>query len=154
MKTFELIISKSIQSSGATPNRDVQSQKNAKFESEQWRPLSWLFQNQYKARGLHLRCTQRRCEISKKNGKLKSEQWRLLSWLFQNQFKAWGLHPMGAPSVHPMESWNLKKECWTQKRAMKTFKSIISNQFKDQGLVVDGYPLGPHEPKNTFGATR
>jgi hypothetical protein len=37
---------------------------------------------------------------------------------------------------------------------MKTFESIISNQFKDRGLMGNGYPPGPHEYENTSEATQ
>jgi hypothetical protein len=48
-------------------------------------------------------------------------------------------------------------------RVMKSHKRMLnskasnehlSNQFKDQGLVGDGYPSGPHEHENASGATQ
>jgi hypothetical protein len=36
---------------------------------------------------------------------------------------------------------------------MKTSELIISNQFKDWGLVGDEYRPGPHEHENVCGAT-
>ena len=47
-----------------------------------------------------------------------------------------------------------EKNAKLKSEAMKTFESIISNQFKYQGIMGDGYPLGPHEHENASGATQ
>jgi hypothetical protein len=58
------------------------------------------------------------------------------------QIKARGLHPMGAPSVHPMESWNFEAECWTLNHTMKTFELIISKSNQSSWTTPIGCTFG------------
>jgi hypothetical protein len=51
-----------------------------------------------------------RCHCRTTPKSFESKIRRPLSWLFQNQFKARGLHPLGAPSVHPTDTWNFREE--------------------------------------------
>jgi hypothetical protein len=88
----------------------MKSQKNAKLKSEQWRPLSWLFQNQYKARGLHPTET---CNLKKMlNSKASNED------LWVDYFKIntkLGGYTFGAPngdvkSQRRMVNWKVSNE--------------------------------------------
>jgi hypothetical protein len=102
MKTFELIISKSTQSSGATligctfdaPNifTILSSQMLVSKAKEEDLWIDYLKINS-KLGGY----TQQIHNTLKPNADFKSIRWRPLNWLSQNQFKAWGLHPLGAP---------------------------------------------------------
>jgi hypothetical protein len=143
MKTFELIISKSTQSSRATPigctfgapNRFTIPWSQGLI-SKAYNEDLWIdyFKINSKLRGythwVHLRCTQQIHNTLKPRADFKSIRWRPLNWLFWNRLKARGLHPTD------LQSFGTK--CWCQKHKVKTFEWITSKSTQSSGATPNG----------------
>jgi hypothetical protein len=112
MKTFELVISKSTQSSGGYTH--------------------WV----------HLRCTQQIYNTLKLSADFKSIKMKTFELIISKSTQSSKLHPLGAPSVHPTDSQYLEAKCLFEKHKVKTFEWIISKSTQSSGATPNGCTFG------------
>jgi hypothetical protein len=118
-------------------------EKNAKLKSEQWRPLSWLFQISSKLGGYTHWCT-----FSTPNGLRKSHR-RTLNSKASNE-DLWvdyvkSIQSSGATLVHPTESWNLREKILNSKLSIEHLWVDYFKSIQSSGATPNGCTQRSHE---------